>query len=685
MLSQQHLQNFNRPYIQDSRSPDFVPPQAPYDKVLKIPEFPSGHISSRNQTLSRIGENIITSPKRDLNSFTMSRRFGQNQSTPTIHKKIDLSPEHFNNSSLQVASPHFKSMHPINTPSIEIGYGGVDRAHFDLNPIITSNHYREKLLKPIPPPKDKIRAVFAIYYLGFGYDSASRSFGKPNGLGFLLNEHLCITAHSVIPDEVIASASYAQFRDGEVFKFDPKRCFLTDSKYEFTVLAFQHQSASALRYIKAIHITEPFEFHKDDAVHYFPFDAYEIKKVTEIFTNYFTFASGRKENIVPGTPIFNSRWVLQGMYVRSSSYLNTAVRMAPILSILNSLNDNQLIDQFLHMDHIAYLEKFNERFLFYFEWHGRNVWRFDTDKGQWDHITLRNFKQLEDEDEYWSFHWNSRLVYLPSASILIIGGRSKTTGNETKEVWMFSPEKNNTLSKFTSMLTARESVACVYVDKFVYVIGGKPGLNSCERVSISSRKWQSIAPMYYVRQDAAACTGLDANYIFVFGGLPLNPTGNTIERYSIKINEWDLLTTLLPRPMARLAVFPITNRQIAILGGSSSHWIFMFKIEDNVENLAAGHDCNYKIEDCRKTLPEITETVYPVALSRKNNKIFILNAARSGYNGITPGVVEFAMAELDVLANESIQNGRETRESYARSLENRVRTPISIQRHLNNN
>lgn len=678
MLSQQHLNSFNRPYIPESKSPSYVQAIPAYDRSL---DFPSGHQTMRSNNLSKIGENIISDNKKDLNSFTLAKRFGQVQSSPNLLSKPFQSPETFNNSSHLVPNRTIFQ----NSPSIEIGYGGIDKPHYDLNPIITSNHYREKLLRPIPPPKDKIRAIFAIYYLGFGYDSASRSFGKPNGLGFLLNENLCLTAHSVIPDEVTAKASYAQFRDGEVFKFDPSRCFVTDNNYQFTVLAFQHQSSTALRYFKPIHITEPFEFHKGDAVHYFPFDAYELKKVIEISSNHFTFASGRKEYIVPGTPVFNNKWILQGMYIRSSSYLNTAVRTAPILSTLSTLNDNELLTRFLHMDHIAYLEKFNERYFFYFEWHGRNVWRFDIDKAQWDHVTLRNAKQLEEEDEHWSFHWNSRLVYLPSASILIIGGRSKTTGNETKEVWVFSPEKYNTLSKFSSMLTARESLACVYVEKFVYVIGGKPGLNSCERVSILSRKWQSIAPMYYVRHDASACSGLDANYIFVFGGMPMNPTGNTIERYSIKINEWELLNVLLPRPMARLGVFPVTNRQIAILGGTSSHWIFIFRIEDNLENMSAGHDCNYKIEDCRKTLPEITETVYPIALSRKHNKVFILNGARSGYNGITPGIVEFSMGELDILANED--NPRvDKHDNFVRNFDNfGIGPPPDLQRPINYN
>ena len=689
MLSQQHLQNFGRPYYPEKRDADFMTPIPPYDKLPKSLDFPTGPpLSTRNATLSRLGGNIVSEPFKDINSVTLSRKFASNAagSLSTSHL---LSPQKASSPDGYTSSRMVPSHRSVfNSAAVEIGYGGVDKPQYDLNPIITSNHYREKLLRPIPPPKDKIRAVFAVYYLGFGYDSSSRSFGKPNGLGFLLNENLCMTAHSVVPDEATAGASYAQFRDVEVFKFDPKRCFVTSNNYEFTFLAFQQQSATALRYFKPIHITELFEFHHDDAAHYFPFDAYDIKKVLDIDKNSFTFASGRKENLVPGTPVFNSKWVLQGMYVRNSSIINIAVRMTPILAFLEStlsLKHNELLDQFLHQDHMAYLEKFHDRYLHYFEWHGKNVWRYDIDRGQWDHVTLRNLDQMETEDPLWSFHWNSRLVYLPNASILLIGGRSKDTGSEVKDVWMFSPEKYNTLSRYSSMLTARESTACVYVEKFVYVMGGKPGLNSCERVSIASKKWQAIAPMYYVRHDATACTALDANYIFVFGGHPLNPTGNTIERYSVKVNEWELLTVFLPRPLARLSVFPVTNRRIAIMGGTSSHWVFVLHIEDAVENLAAGHDCSYRIEDCLTNLREITETVYPVALCRKYNKLFILNCARSGYNGVTPGVVDFGMEDLDIIANEADRQtyrqdeGKTGNSRYNRPL---VQTPYDLQRYV---
>ena len=44
--------------------------------------------------------------------------------------------------------------------------------------------------------------------------------------------------------------------------------------------------------------------------------------------------------------------------------------MTPILAEFEkslTLQHNDLLDSFLHMDHMAYLEKFHDRYLYYFE------------------------------------------------------------------------------------------------------------------------------------------------------------------------------------------------------------------------------------------------------------------------------------------------------------------------------
>lgn len=143
---------------------------------------------------------------------------------------------------------------------------------------------------------------------------------------------------------------------------------------------------------------------------------------------------------------------------------------------------------------------------------------------------------LQKEKADWSFNWNSRLVYLAKGTILIIGGRSKETGNQTSDVVSFSPQKYHTLKKYKSMIYPRESPACLLVGDYVFVLGGR-GLNTCEKSSVKTKSWQPTASMYYMRYDSSACTALDSAYIFVFGGEPIAPTGNTIEKYSVQFDH----------------------------------------------------------------------------------------------------------------------------------------------------
>lgn len=93
--------------------------------------------------------------------------------------------------------------------SPRVGYGGVEKPHLDLNPIYTSKNFKENNLRAQPPPTDRIRSIFSIYYFGYGYDSASKSYGRPHGLGFIINDILAMTTHSVLPDEDAAMHSYA--------------------------------------------------------------------------------------------------------------------------------------------------------------------------------------------------------------------------------------------------------------------------------------------------------------------------------------------------------------------------------------------------------------------------------------------------------------------------------------------
>jgi hypothetical protein len=77
------------------------------------------------------------------------------------------------------------------------------------------------------------------------------------------------------------------------------------------------------------------------------------------------------------------------------------------------LNYNPLIEKLLHADKLGYLEKFHNRFLYYFEWFGKTVWRYNIDRNEWSSVIIRNADKIDQVDQQWCFHWNSRTCYLP--------------------------------------------------------------------------------------------------------------------------------------------------------------------------------------------------------------------------------------------------------------------------------
>lgn len=99
----------------------------------------------------------------------------------------------------------------------------------------------------------------------------------------------------------------------------------------------------------------------------------------------------------------------------------------------------------------------------------------------------------------------------------------------------------------------------------------------------------------------------------------------------------------------------------------------MLHIEDSLET----HGYSYRIEDCMKPLDEIVETVYPVAYCRRNNKLYFLNLNRSGYNGVTPGVVEYPLEYLEQEVNPA-PNMIDILTTARKP--GRVQTPLSLQR-----
>lgn len=500
------------------------------------------------------------------------------------------------------------------------------------------------------PPADYKYSVFAIYDNGNSYDNRKRSYGMPRGIGILLNEHMCLTASSVLPDESTAISSFMQFKEGSTFRFDPYRAFVT--VYEnFALCAFKVEESSVLEKFKPMDIKRQFELSENDPVFYFPFDTTRSKTVLVISDEYFTFTTGLKEFIIPGNPIFTVDWVLQGIYVSSDGHINKAIKLNQVFDYLENsipLMHNPIIEKFLNQDKEDYVEKFHDRHLFYFEWGSCNIWRYDLDQKTWSTVKIHNISEFSEDHPLWSIPENSRLVYLPSSSIVCIGGTSKSTSIESRDVFEFAPQEYHTLKKLPDLIVPRSGAVCLHIDNYIYALGGSPHAKTCEKYSVISRKWLPLSSMFYPRLNSSGTSALGNEYIFVFGGEPLSPAGTSIEKYSVRFNRWELLSINLPLPLSKIAVFPITNRRIALLGGSETNNVFILNINDTLSFDGLNYTTQdqketYTLKDCPRPLDNVTETVFPVALSRTHNLLYIMNSYKS-----TPDSLSFSIEEYNV-------------------------------------
>jgi Kelch motif len=107
-----------------------------------------------------------------------------------------------------------------------------------------------------------------------------------------------------------------------------------------------------------------------------------------------------------------------------------------------------------------------------------------------------------------------------------------------------------------------------------YCVGGysiKEGaLAHVERFSLDTKEWSEIAPMSIKRISPGACS-IGETHIYVFGGRSEGDEFfDSIERYNVELDLWNMLTVKLPRKLCNLFAFSFTaNSQdnILVMGG----------------------------------------------------------------------------------------------------------------------
>jgi len=133
--------------------------------------------------------------------------------------------------------------------------------------------------------------------------------------------------------------------------------------------------------------------------------------------------------------------------------------------------------------------------------------------------------------------------------------------------------------KKRGMAEARYGHQCQYLNGHVYVFGGfshrdlpnepPSTLASCERLSVLDDTWTSTAPMSKERAFAASII-LDAQYIYVLGGMSDFTVLAVIEKYDTLSDAWETVFFELPQPLAKLGACILDRSSILVCGGMNA-------------------------------------------------------------------------------------------------------------------
>ncbi len=141
----------------------------------------------------------------------------------------------------------------------------------------------------------------------------------------------------------------------------------------------------------------------------------------------------------------------------------------------------------------------------------------------------------------------------------------------------------------------RSSFGAVFHNEKIYIAGGHQGpehtypeesfLRQVEVYDLKTKTWQSLAPMNTPKHGFQMVAYKE--YLYVFGGfaysanhLPAWKSLDTIERYNIRTNTWEVLDQKLPRRRSSNAIAKVDNK-VYLLGG----WDSTPKFENDKDGL----------------------------------------------------------------------------------------------------
>jgi hypothetical protein len=120
------------------------------------------------------------------------------------------------------------------------------------------------------------------------------------------------------------------------------------------------------------------------------------------------------------------------------------------------------------------------------------------------------------------------------------------------------------------MHTARLDHTAVYYDRYVYVVGGRDGVQllcECERYVCAKERWEDIPPLPRPRARMGAVVVLGRLYA-LGGSKGIHDDFDSIQRLNFDTLTWELLDLTLPHKVERLACFQHDNQVHFVLKGT---------------------------------------------------------------------------------------------------------------------
>jgi hypothetical protein len=383
-----------------------------------------------------------------------------------------------------------------------------------------------------------------------------------------------------------------------------------------------------------IEIREPFTLKEGEGIAFL--NAGVVwKEVCGVERDIFSYTAG---TFIPaGMPIFSSDWRLQGIHhTCTAAYrFNQGTRLDSILkslSAVRSVTSHPELDLLLNEYSSSKASKFDssarlaeQRYLYWFEAMGRGIHRYDAVLDRWSRMRIHNAEEfLLGETSKWAFNSNTRIAHLPDSSVLVVGGVTTELSATQADVYQYYPE-SGTLYRRMNMQEQRESPALVYRDGWVYALGGKYSYNTCEKYCIQTDTWAHFPPLIRGRYAATAAMLQSDQFIYCVGGYPAEVVGHTVERFSFAQNRWELLSLKFPTAMLNIAMFPVTQRKLAILGGRLSRAVFLLDCQEETLELHSAHLRNeaFRLLELEGFMQPV-ESNYPVVFVAATNNCYIM-------------------------------------------------------------